>query len=520
MERKIPRIEEDPAAPSPPAPLPQSALPIASVVLESSKRASSGLAALSAPPIASVTIASVTVSAVTLSASRLSASRLSAVTLSALTLSALTITSVTIAALAWGHGPAPSALRLLVGGEPLIVQTSIGLAIDEGQGRFRYGCPSQWGGLETPLVAALGASGGDTAILVAGQGAFVESLDGGCDFSPVEDPIGVDVAGVTALEPARGEVWGAARAEEGGSTIFVWRPEAPLALAHRSALRVDSLASVGDHVLAAGARPAPAILRLPVGSTLPLEPSDLEEVAAIFPTREGLQRLSLRRVDTRDGGAQIELVATTGGGLQWWRSTDGGASFEVVLGAALSLHGPAPICGGLVAVADGRLVADPSRPPACDLGALDGRLLTCLGERDGLVWACEDRSLIEINEDAGALTTSPLFALEQIEGPGATCPTTEAARLECRQDWIHFGAEANLINPDDPFGEGPPGVEPEDTSGDDAGPQQPAARPGKAGGGCSISGGTAPPHLGEVAPLIALALAAVACRQRSRPRIG
>ena len=337
------------------------------------------------------------------------------------------LTALAIVALptpVWAHGPAPTPLRVLSadGGTPRAVLTNIGMAADRvDDDLYDYVCPATWGGLETPLTTV----GGDV-VFVLGADDLYWSVDVACGFE--RSRIGVvDPATVVALAASPHE--GVVMATDGPErTTMAWGDLTDGASLQTGSLpgRVDGALWTGEGFLATGARPALTVHRIVAGQAESWEPQ--------APTASP-QRLSPRYV----AGSRVYFSAVTDGGVELWSSDDGGRTLDAVLTGELSLHGPATWCGGIVAVVDGVLVADPAHPPACDLGAFSGRRFQCLHEAGGTPFTCENRILYRLT-DAG---TDPAWDLGLLRGPDCLAD-------ECGQDWLHYGAEAGLVGLDMP----------------------------------------------------------------------
>lgn len=399
------------------------------------------------------------------------------------------------------HGPAPTPLRVLhvAGGQADVIQTNIGLAVRKDGVRYRYGCPSQWGDLETPLSAALS----DEVVMVAGPDALYLSDDRGCNFAPIDDPLGVEEVRLAALTDDRGVIFGL---EKGASSsqVFAWSLEAGLQQASLIEQPMDSLVVTEGGATLMGARPELTVIQVADAVSLPWDVQAARHNPAP-PGDADVQRAAVRLVDAGDA-SRIWAAATTGQGVEWWRSDDGGRSFQIIAEGELAIHGPVPLCGGVAAVIDGILTPDPDFPPRCDISGTRARNFNCLGERDGLVWACELRQLFELHpESAGdvdeggsteqaaeRLAVSLIFTLDELDGPGGECPFEPDARVSCEQDWLHFGAESGLINPEDIFGAG--GDE-DEGGGDDQGDEvSPDERAGGQGEGCGVVASASSPR--------------------------
>ena len=310
-----------------------------------------------------------------------------------------------------GHGAAPSALAVLHADEagPTWVYVSRGLAHRRADGRYDYISPAYWGGVETPLAAAFDP---DSVVVFADGGVFA-TADGGCEFERVAS------ADLVAVAAGEGGVW--LLSLDGG--LAWWDGEEVQDRPRASETGVDSLWPAGSQVWVAGARPDP-ILVPPGGPPRALS----------VPSEHPLQRAVLRGVF----GDRVDLTGPTLDGIHLWRSDDAGASWERILDGETSLHGPAELCGGRVAVMDGALTPLPGEPPGCDLGHWLGRRLTCLGSSGGVSYTCELRQLRGLEDD------TLLFSLEQMVGPAPGCPADAGTRAVAELDWIDLAADAGL----------------------------------------------------------------------------
>jgi len=312
-----------------------------------------------------------------------------------------------------GHGPAPAALDVLhvSEGGPAWVYTNRGLARALDAGDFAYVGASSWGGAPTPLAAAFDGH----HVLVCADGAGYATTDAGCEFHRIVDLEAVAVA-------AAGDgVW----VLEGDARLHHW-DGVDLGLRVRVAdTRVDSLVVDGDVVWVAGARPRPVLVRWD---------GSLSERPLRLPSAEEVQRASLRKAV----GPTLYLAGPTVEGMSLWRSGDAGDSWELVLQAQTSIHGPAPLCGGWAAVVDGRLTGVPGALPSCELDAWADRRLTCLGENDGLVHACHLRRLIRLPGG------EELFQFSDMRGLVDGCPGDPDARVMAELDWLDASVDAGL----------------------------------------------------------------------------
>ena len=407
-----------------------------------------------------------------------------------------------------GHGPAPSPLRVLYadGQQIELVQTNIGMAMHSEGSDFRYGCPSQWGELETPLSVAVDGR----RIVVVGVDGVYFSDDRGCNFELLDDPLTLEVARMASLVEDQGRVYGLEKGSE-VARVFGWSEDQGIVLAADFERRFDSMLVSDNVAYVAGARPSLEVVRVDQADALPW--SQLVRHQPESVGQSGVQRITVRWIDPEDP-QRLWFSVTTDDGGEWWRSDDGGATMTFLAAAELSVHGPAPLCGGVVASIDGVLTPDPDFPPQCDMEAMRARNFNCLGVRGDFVWGCELRQLYRLGDGGGVATAERVFGIDQLVGPEVDCPVETQARQECEQDWLHFGAESGLVDPNDIFGTGNNGQEDPDDDGDmpEAPPSEPVSQPSSTQGCAQGPGG--PLSSGVI--LMALMAWAVFRRRRRR----
>ncbi|MBH25359.1 MAG: hypothetical protein CMH57_13085 [Myxococcales bacterium] len=394
------------------------------------------------------------------------------------------------------HGPAPSPLRVFGvtdGGEPDIVTTSMGLTWHDGGEGYTYGCPSQWGSSEltTPLVEVMDR---DT-LMVVGADALYTSTSRACPLAALNDPEAPAPSRVTDLHAVPGRIWGVANEISGDdlrNQTWAWSPTEGFQTAFwMDDRKLDSILDLGDTLLLAGARPEPVLITFPSDAALPVEESQRRVTPLSLPTAAPIERLSLRHVEEGEGGAlRIWMVGTWASELHLVRSDDGGLTWTELGSAVAAIHGPVPLCGGALAVADGALLPDPEHAPSCSLEPLESRMFACLRESAGEVYFCELRQLkhvVQPQDPADGLTVETWYRLEQITGPDTSCAIGgESATQACEQDWLHEAAEAGLVTD---FGEssgGDAGASDDAFGGEDVGGEDSG---GGESGGCSLIAG-------------------------------
>ncbi|MCB9544750.1 MAG: hypothetical protein H6706_02510 [Myxococcales bacterium] len=306
------------------------------------------------------------------------------------------------------HGPAPAALGAVgPDADPaLVVRTNIGLGVRRAGGAFGYLCPGAWGEEERVAPAVTLADG--TLVVVAG-GAAHRSPPDGCGFEATPLPGAGTVAALVADVDV---AWAATRE---GEDTSIWRIPAAGAPARAFVLpgaEVTDLA-VADGLLAAVARPAPAVVRLgpdgPASTPVAVGPASY--------------------LGLRAGGRFLH--ATLPDGPRLFERTPTG---EVeVLRAFTSLRGPVPDGDGWLALADSVVQRRPAGAEAFEAG--EETRWTCLERRGDATYVCADRRLY--TWAGGEL--AEVFRLEDLVG--VDCPDQPL----CEGQWLHFGGEAGLV---------------------------------------------------------------------------
>lgn len=310
--------------------------------------------------------------------------------------------------LAHAHGPAPAAL-----GSPSadlsVVRTNIGLAFRRAAGGYRYVCPATWDAEEHfPTTARLP----DGRVVVAHDGvAYLIAADG---CGRVEQPL-PDAGTVTAIIAHDDAVWISTRED---ATSDIWRVDGvgPPVVARTVDAWVDSMAIGADgELLLAAARPAAQIIR---GDAVEM----LDFDAAFIALRGGGRFL---RTSTDQG-----IVLLERDGARWIEHAR----------AFRSVHGPVRFGSGWLAIVDGWI--HHRTGDTGELEAVREDRWTCLERRGDAVLTCVDFGLAHVATD---LTAEPAFALDELVG--VDCPEDPATHARCDGQWLHFGAEAGLVDP-------------------------------------------------------------------------
>lgn len=397
---------------------------------------------------------------------------------------ALGLSLVSFVSRASAHGPPPAATELLARSEQgaTLVRLTPGGYVHRVPDGFRYICPEAWGGdvLAPAATIPLGPT------LVASDSLSVVGLDGRVTPHPIQSGAGIVTAGhhdaVFAVFRHEGKV--ELRRVTGTTNDLVRVLEQP----------VGALAASADEL---------SLLRW-LDNTLVLQRVSfkgelLGEVTWVSPSPVAYARLRL-------AGSQLYVVV-------WGRSAP-----WVTLGriderghdrlreAGIDVAGP-------VSTATGTLVTIDSTLQNLETGAVvgtPGARVTCLGEREGLVYACTNSDLRRV--DASGLGTS-LFDIGSLVAPDYQ-GLSDVARADCTTRWLDIQNDVALARAAAAVDDG--GVRQTDaavampgtTSADAGGPivgENDA-------GGCSVAPGT--PQRGYLTSLVLLASCGTCCRRR------
>lgn len=343
----------------------------------------------------------------------------------------------------FAHGPAPAPLEITSVSEgvvsPDLVRTSIGLALALDDGSYAYGCPSQWGDVETAFVAALQDR---SLITTVGGGALYLSIDGGCAFQPASLPYeDAKVRNVTAFNE---HIYGIAALDEGGM-VFKLNEFQELSIEVEIPQRPDSIV-IGQsldetHVMfVAAARPEAALWMATLNSAgswdwAQIADSDdlgTPDFIALRPLgADG--RLWLRL--SEEGKRSLAFAEESEGFLEW---VVAGEQFSLLLG---------PIWNdkGWIAALDGKV----AKWSGSEWVSGEEVNWTCLQNMKGRAFACTLKQIFEISEEVelfeptAALT--PVFHMNQIGPPSELCSLEYEESISCQTDWLHFGGESGLV---------------------------------------------------------------------------
>ena len=349
-----------------------------------------------------------------------------------------------LATAAHAHGPAPAPLEVLAldgdAQRAALVRTSIGLALTHPPDSWTYVCPSQWGDNELAPAAATG-----TLVVTVGAGQVYRSTDGACTFEPAPAATEESWYAMDAVAWA-GAVWMPATLEETGGLLRVSHAD-DVTLIKRwevdEAFRCDGLLATSEGLLALGATPSPTLWRAE---------GDGQDPAALRWTPVPLTDLpsDASHIEPKaltDDGALWLLIATPRG-RELWRgaSAPGGTrTWTHAMTAEATLHGPVQVDDLWLVVQDGVLMTASSPDAWSPQGESPW---TCLHTVGGAVVACSLTGVVEVTGwSFNGPKTESIFEMVTLRAPLEGCPGDPAGVAACESDWVHFGAEAGLLDP-------------------------------------------------------------------------
>ncbi len=336
-----------------------------------------------------------------------------------------------LAALALAHGPPPAVVGVGAAGAdgPYLLPLTEGLAARDGDG-WRFVCPARWGASpESPYVIQ-GASG-----------AWVPGLDDlyQLDAEGRATPAGVpELAASEILDYAIDDAGAVVlrRPEAGGSEV--WALDPPRRIAALS-LPYDSIAVGGDEVVLA-----------------------YVEAGAFGVTRVGRDDGVVRADDVIDPGPVTWTPAVRVAGGETYIVERGpgttvldrldGNTLVPLLSSIMDMHGPVQTDDGVLAALDGRLTwvdGDALTPTG------EGAVISCLGARDGVAWACADTALVEVR--GGVFASAPLAPIPDLLPEGFVGVAPEACG-DCLAEWVRIAADLGEDDPLDGLGACPGAV--------------------------------------------------------------
>jgi len=376
----------------------------------------------------------------------------------------------------YAHGPAPAPLEVVAlqgDASPDLVRTNMGLALALEDGSYAYGCPSQWGDVESAFVAGTPERG---VIATVGGGALYISTDQGCSFQPQVFPLAdAHVRNVVAWSD---RIYGIAAGEDGG-VVFQIKESLEIQIERELSVRPDSLLWASDsegmdYLIVAGANPKASVwLAKKEGE------DSLEWTQLGHDTDFGdVDFMSVRGLGG-DGGIWIRVSQEgkralfradfSEETLQWEES---GSGFSFVLG---------PVWTGTswIAVLDGQVARWTGED--WQLGAEVN--WTCLNSLQGFSYVCTLQQVFAVEGefplDDPSPFLSPVFHMNQFGPPKEECPPDYDEAIACQTDWLHYGGESGLVgkNP----AQTPDGIRPVDPVKGDEGSSGGCAAQNRAG---------------------------------------
>jgi len=163
---------------------------------------------------------------------------------------------------------------------------------------------------------------------------------------------------------------------------------------------------------------------------------------------ESTSHLELRRVSPE---GEVWVVAATEVGRELWHGEPSAAPGEAprawkrVGESATTLLGPAALGERLLVVRDGHLEAE----EAGSWEHLGEVTYTALHEVDGRVVACTLTQALRLQgAPEGDIGEAVIFEMASLLAPLEGCPPGASEKEACEGDWIHFGSEVGLLDPD------------------------------------------------------------------------
>lgn len=330
-----------------------------------------------------------------------------------------------LAAIALAHGPPPAVVGVGAADAegPFLLPLTEGVAVRDGAG-WRFVCPARWGSSpESPYV------------IQGAEGAWLPGLDDlyQLDAAGRAAPAGVpELAASEILDYAADDAGAVVlrRPEAGGSEV--WSLDPPRRIASLP-LPYDSIAVGGDEVVLA-----------------------YVEAGAFGVTRLGREDGVVRVDDVIDPGpvTWTPAVRVAGGDTFIIERGPGttaldrldGTTLVPLLSSIMDMHGPVTTSDGVLAGLDGHLTWVTS-----DALTRTGEaaVITCLGARDGVAWACADTGLVQVQ--AGALSGAPLAPIPDLAPEGFVGVATEACG-DCLAEWVRIAADLGEDDPLDGLG--------------------------------------------------------------------
>ena len=342
------------------------------------------------------------------------------------------------------HGPAPAPLEvvLLEKGTfyPDVVRTNIGVALAASNGSFTYGCPSQWGGVETAFSAA--TSDRSLMVMVAG-GLIYGSTDRGCSFHVLEFPL-PETQARNVL--AWGEFIYVLAAIDGTGVLYRLDSSLMVELVREFDGAIDSFTmtekSDGSAVLMLAGGGSKASLWLasmaPEAKLLDWSP---------LPDAEAFKESDFVSVRGIASDESLWLRVSQNGSRSLFRADLSQDSFEWnELGSGYTVvHGPVWTGKEWIAVLDGRIARWESE--AWTLGVEVN--WSCLQSFQGYTFVCTLQQIFALTADLSLELPNDhleaVFHLNQIGAPVEECLDDFDAQIECKTDWLHFGGESGFV---------------------------------------------------------------------------
>lgn len=319
---------------------------------------------------------------------------------------------------AFAHGEPPTAMAVLSHDEqgPRAVRLSAGIALRRSPQRYQFVCPAAWGDQFPAAVAALPDG---TLLVGATQGLMLLNADG--TLRPHPDPAALGHSS-DVVRSVHG-VFSVRMAAEGSEVLAVDAQQVRVLWTDPKVLY--SLAAFDDKLL------------LSRGERVTVEQVTLAATSgALLDRQEAKVNTTLDYVFARaTAGMPYALVMLRSSAILGTLRMN---AFTTLATAEVSIAGPLQLEDETLFAIDGvlsRRVGEEMRP----LG--DNHVVHCLGEDDGLAYACDRDGIARLH--SGTLG-EPLFQLSWLTGPNLEQVAAEDARSRCSAQWQEMRADLRL----------------------------------------------------------------------------
>lgn len=407
----------------------------------------------------------------------------------------------------FAHGVPPDAYAVLShdAAGPRAVSLSLGVALRRAPQQYQFVCPMAWGDQFAAPVAAL-ADG--TIVLGATDGLMLLAEDG--TLRPHPDPAAVGRAS-DVVRSSRGVF--ALRPTTNGSELLAVDAQTVRVL-WKDTKSLYSLAALDDQLV---------LLRV-MGTMLEqvtvsaVDGRELERQMVVLPASADYAYARA------NAGIAYALLVLPDGTIQLGNLRMN--TFTKLAEGQLSIAGPLNVANATLLALDGKLEQLTNGLTA---PLVDDHNVVCLGEHDGLTYACVKEGITRVN---GQALAEPLFRWSWLTPPDLERVPEGDERFLCNSQWQDLRFDINLLPPDPnaapplaSMAAGAAGLQPPAATVPMAGVAAPAAAGGPAiapeqpasqgSTGCATrSSGSAPRGSNAFGLVLVLLVAVVRCRRR------